>query len=403
MSKLTTKKKPPVLLLGGSSNTLSIARSLGRLGIDIYISVTEGNYASYSRFIKKNFVISDKKRVDEFWCELLLSNTNPMLHGCVIFPCNDDGIEFVANHRDQLATSYILDESIPDLQLKMLNKLDTLQLARQAGVGTPQFMAINAVDDIARINSKFEFPLIIKPQHSHLFQKAFPGKLFFVDSYEQMQARLHEVLAKDLKVILSELIPGPDNLLGSYYTYIDAQGRTLFHFTKKVIRRYPKNHGQGCYHITAWDQEIAEQGLQFFRGINFRGLGNVEFKRDQRDGKLKIIECNPRFTAAHELLVRCGMDVAEIIYKHLVGLPVPQIESYREGMTLWFPVRDFQAYRELRRQNELTFAAWLRSIAHQQVLPHFRLNDPLPTLATFAMALSEKLMGRPVNWRSRQV
>ena len=72
--------------------------------------------------------------------------------------------------------------------------------------------------------------------------------------------------------------------------------------------------GNACYHISSWEPEAADLGEKFFRGINLRGLGNIEFKRDLRDGKLKVIECNARFTAAQELLNRSGMDISEIIY-----------------------------------------------------------------------------------------
>ncbi|MCB0295601.1 MAG: carboxylate--amine ligase, partial [Calditrichaeota bacterium] len=148
-------------------------------------------------------------------------------------------------------------------------------------------------------------------------------KLFFVNNWEELEARLEQVLSHGLKVILSEMIPGPDTQLASYYTYIDKNGQLLFHFTKRVVRRFPKNNGQGSYHITEWVEEVAEIGKKFFLGVGLRGLGNVEFKKDLRDGQWKIIECNPRFTAAHEQLVRCGMDISLLIYNHLAGRPLP--------------------------------------------------------------------------------
>ena len=40
------------------------------------------------------------------------------------------------------------------------------------------------------------------------------------------------------------------------------------------------NRGGGCYHETKWLPETAELGRRFFTGIGFRGMGNIEFKRD---------------------------------------------------------------------------------------------------------------------------
>jgi predicted ATP-grasp superfamily ATP-dependent carboligase len=157
------------------------------------------------------------------------------------------------------------------------------------------------------------------------------------------------------------------------------------------MRRFPKNNGQACYHVTEWIPDIAEMGLNFFKGINFRGLGNVEFKRDLRDGKLKIIESNARFTAAQELLASCGMDISVVIYKHLAGLPVPQLNSYKQGLTLWFPHQDYLAYKELKELNEITFGKWAKSIARRHVMPHFKLADPLPTIVPFLSSLKNKI------------
>lgn len=392
--KTNQHQKPPVLILGGSSNALSVARSLGSRGISVYLSVLNQNCACYTKYAKKLFPIADKKSVSEFWADLMLGPKSAALHGSVLFPCNDDGIEFLANYRKELLQHYILDESNPELHLTLLNKRKTMDLTNALGLPTPRFIPVETEADLGNIDPNLMFPVIVKPQHSHLFQKAFnQKKLFFVHNAEELHMRLRQALDKQLMTIVTEFIPGPDSLLGSYYTYIDAKGNPLFHYTKKVVRRFPKNNGQGTYHITAWDSEIAELGLKFFRGINFRGLGNVEFKRDLRDNKLKIIECNPRFTAAHELLVRCGMDISLAIYNHLTGLPVPHLNSYKQGMTLWFPYRDFMAYKELKSLNEITLGQWLKSLIHtQQVVPHFRWLDPMPTLAPFLLSVKGRIL-----------
>ncbi|MCB0290992.1 MAG: carboxylate--amine ligase, partial [Calditrichaeota bacterium] len=140
-----------------------------------------------------------------------------------------------------------------------------------------------------------------------------------------------------------------------------------------------------------WVEEVAEIGKKFFLGVGLRGLGNVEFKKDLRDGQWKIIECNPRFTAAHEQLVRCGMDISLLIYNHLAGRPLPSLNGYKQNVTLWFPRRDYLAYKELKALNELSFWGWMKSIAKPQVLPHFRWSDPMPTLAPFWDSVKNRL------------
>ena len=73
--------------------------------------------------------------------------------------------------------------------------------------------------------------------------------------------------------------------------------------------------------------------------MGLRGLGNVEFKRDERDGELKLIECNHRFTAATGLLRAAGLDLPLFVYNQLTERQLPPVERYRPGMTMWYPMR----------------------------------------------------------------
>ncbi|PIE35365.1 carboxylate--amine ligase [candidate division KSB3 bacterium] len=390
--KKTSKTTPPVLILDGSHNALSITRSLGRRGIQVYNSLETHKHALFSRYCAKSFPFTNRATAQKFWGNLLLTKQGEQFFGSVILTCGDEGIEFVAHNRQALAQHFILDDSVPELQLAMLDKKKTLCMASALGISIPHFWDISTLDDLEAIASEVQFPAIVKPIHSHLFQQLTTSRKYFrADSQDELRTFLQKAFKLKLQVMICELIPGPDSLLGSYYTYLDATGRPLFHFTKKVIRRYPKNEGLGCYHSTDWNEELAELGLRFFQGIGFRGLGNIEFKRDERDGQLKVIEVNPRFTAAQELLVQAGIDIGVIVYNHLVGLPVPKIVSYNQNLRLWFPIRDFYAYLELREKREITFWGWIKSLMHRQVLPYFQWSDPLPTIRTFLISLKSYL------------
>src|SRR5207245_547909 len=134
----------------------------------------------------------------------------------------------------------------------------------------------------------------------------------------------------------------------------DVEGQPLVHFTKRKLRQYPVTFGWGCFHETAWEPEAAELGLRFFQGIGLRGLGNVEFKRDVRDGRLKLIECNPRLTAANELVRLAGHDFARLAYERAAGRDGPTMGSFREGLYFWYPFMDTRACLSLRRQRKLT-------------------------------------------------
>lgn len=374
-------KSIPVLLLGGEENSLSVVRSLTRHGVSVSLSAVQGCWALRSRHCAQRYIIPKGCDYKAFWGELLVGTLHPELHGTILFPCSDEAIEFIATNFHELNQKYRLDGHNADQQLAMLDKHKTLELAQLTGMPIPQYLKIEKPEDIEAIHTILDFPVIIKPIHSHIFQRTYHRKLLLIENYYDLRRKVREIINAGLEIMVCEFIPGPDDMLSSYYTYIDADGNHLFDFTKRILRRSPVNFGRGTYHITEWNPETAALGKKYFKGTGFRGLGNIEFKWDKRDGQLKVIEVNARFTAAQELLVRSGMDIAWIIYNHIIGKDVSQADGFREGMRLWNFADDFDAFRELHARGELSFVDWLRSIAHHQVLPYFSASDPMPAFS----------------------
>ena len=372
---------PAVILLDGEANALSVARSLGRRGVTVYSISSPSEYVRYSRYCHWLAVesgASDERESE--WREFLLGSSGEEHRGSILLACSDAALQFIAQNRQQLAERFLLDDSNPQAQLTMLDKLATYRSAVAAGVATPRFWTAGSLSEIAAVRPELVFPLIIKPLVSHLFFERFGRKFIEVQSYDELVQRFQSVSETDLELMLVEKIPGPDDLLCSYYTYLDHDGQPRFHFTKRVVRRFPVSMGTCCYHVTDWIPDLCPVGLRLFQHVGLRGLANVEFKRDPRDGVLKLIECNARFTAANALVTASGYDLAWYVYCRLTGRPEPRFGRFVRGRRLWYPRQDLRAFRELRRRGELSLPQWLWSLRHRKMLPFFRWDDPLPSL-----------------------
>lgn len=371
---------PPVILLGGAANALSVARSLGRQGIRVYALNEDAaavRFSRYCRRIRAPWAGSDEAT----WTRCLLGRATDRLRGAGLLACSDLAIEIIAEHRTVLAGKFRLDLSDVPAQRAMLNKLATYQTAVAAGVPTPRFWVVDNVRGVLDLRGELTFPLLVKPLLSHVFGERFGKKFLVAANFDQLREAYEKVSQAQIETMLVEMIAGPDSLLCSYYTYLDENGTPLFDFTKRIIRRYPVTMGDGCCHVTDRNPEVRDLALRLFRAAGLRGLANAEFKRDQRDGKLKLIECNARFTAADCLVAESGFDLGLFVYNRLLGRPQKPLEKYRTGLHLWYPVRDFKAFLELRRRGELTWLQWLRSVLHPCVWPYFRWDDPVPALA----------------------
>lgn len=380
---------PPAIIFGGNDNALSLVRALGARCIPVYVLNEPHADVQFSRYATR-IELSWSDPFPQAATRFLTGPDSDYLEGSVLLAASDEALDIIADHRSSLEQKFHLDLSNPTAQRMMLNKLSTYETAREANVPTPRFWEVESLHDIRGVREELVFPLIVKPKLSHLFQRKFGRKFLVVDDFDQLLDAYREVERHGIEAVLMEKIPGPDSLLCSYYTYLDEDGEPLFDFTKRIIRRFPTNMGLACYHVTDHVPEVKELAVRLFQHAGLRGLANAEFKLDRRDGQLKLIECNARFTAANGLVAKAGLDLSSLVYNRLVGLPLPPLDHYRDGLTLWDPARDLRACRELRRRGELSLTGWLRSVMRPHMFPAFSWRDPQPAL----VRLKRRLWGR---------
>jgi predicted ATP-grasp superfamily ATP-dependent carboligase len=142
-------------------------------------------------------------------------------------------------------------------------------------------------------------------------------------------------------------------------------------------------------------EEVIELGRRLLVGAGVRGVANVEFKRDARDGQLKLIECNLRFTAANELVRHAGIDLAALAYARVTGRPDPPLSGYRAGVRLWNPLPDVRSLVAHRRQGDLTVARWIASLLRPLHLPLWSWRDPGPSIRVVARRTRRLVARRP--------
>jgi predicted ATP-grasp superfamily ATP-dependent carboligase len=388
-------QRPAVILIGGEANALSVARELGRQGIQVFGLPADDSCVRHSRYYRRLVLpVAEPGGADGRVLRYLLSEETEPLQGSVLVACSDAGLKLVAEHRDELLKRYRLDLAHPPAQLLMLDKLSTYELARAAGVTTPRFWAVISRDDVVSLRDELVFPLMIKPRLSHVFEQRFGRKHVIVASFEDLIAYFNAAVDADVNVLLVEVIPGGDDLLASYFTYIDEHGKALCHFTKRVIRRHPAGMGAACYHVTGDVPEIVEPSLRLLATAGVRGMANVEFKLDRRDGQYKLIECNARFVASNALVAKAGLRLATFVYHRAIGEDAPLVTiSSARPLRLWDPLRDFAAFLQLRRAGQITLWQWLVSVMHRQHFAYFAWSDPGPTLSRLLNGLRRTLPG----------
>ncbi len=393
-NRLLSPTSPPAVILGGGGTALPVVRSLGDAGIPVYALGSHMDPVRHSRRCSQFVGLGREPGMQERWLEWLRSAPP----GSVLLPCEDEGLDLIARNRGMLLDLGLVPfEANDQVLLAMLDKHETYRLCAELGIEAPLSFRVRRQEDIAAALERISYPCALKPVHSHEFVRHFPGmKAFVVGSDDEMRGALAQTVGRGVEMIATEIIPGADDQFFSYYSYIDAEGNPLLHVTKRKLRQYPIHFGSGCFHTTNWDPEAAELGLRFFEGVGVRGLANVEFKRDARDGRLKLIECNHRFTAATGLLRAAGADLPLFVYNKLTHRPLPRVEGYDTDLTMWYPLRDLRAFLAYRREGEMTFGTWARSVGRRHHYPVGSLSDTRPALLNAVRVFSRLrgLLGR---------
>jgi D-aspartate ligase len=377
-------RAPPAVLLGGGNIALSAARNLAAAGVAVYALGHATDLVRWSRCRSAFIDVGAGKGVQERYLEWLERRVAP---GAVVLPCDDESLELVALRRARLvALDYRPIEANDDVLLAMLDKERTYAIARKAGIPAPRTVRIGSDADVERALAQISLPCALKPIHSHKFAQHFGAhrKLIRIREPADLERGLTAMRALEIEMLATEIIPGRDDEHVSYYSYLDERGQPLFHFTKQKVRQFPVAFGLACYQVTRWRPDAAQLGLKFFQAAGLRGVGNVEFKRDQRDGRLTLMECNHRFTAADMQVKAAGIDIPLLTYRRAAGQRAPRFDHFREGIWLWHFVEDLRALGAYRREGEWTTVGWARSLLHRQRFPVWRADDPLPSAVAAA-------------------
>jgi len=378
------------VVLGGRANALSAVRSLGQRSIEVTVldHGSEAWVAGKSKHCARYVAGPAGAPTSQWWLSWLEEHGRDQF----LLPCNDIALELIAENYDLLARRglrpVLLD---PAATLTALDKEATYARAREHGALVPATHELHEPSDIESALEVLGLPCAIKPLSTHRFWAALASGPPELDEWRRhakgavfhdagtLRAAAGRLVGAGVPALATEIVSGPDSNFCSYYTFIDHRGEPRLHFTKRKPRQYPIHFGDGTFHETRWQADVAAAGLAVLRAIGAKGICNVELKRRQHDGALVLIECNLRLTASDVLERRAGLDLAWIAYQAAHGLAEPVPASFDDGLHQWVPRADWRAYRSYRRAGELTTGEWLRSIAHSQVFPIFDHRDLGPT------------------------
>jgi predicted ATP-grasp superfamily ATP-dependent carboligase len=308
---------PAVVCEVGWVNGLGAIRSLGRTGVPV-IALDHRPWALGFRSRYSLPVLApDPLEDEEGFVASLLELGEALGRPAPIFPTHDEHLNSLARHRDELAGRFLFPFPGWDVLEPLQSKRYQLETAQRIGVAIPRTVHPRSLDEALAAAGEIGFPVLVKPSDNVVFKRLYRRQAFYCTQPSELEETFR--LVADYEPMLQEFVAGGDDCLWTLGAYVTPDGDALACFSGRKLRQTREHMGSARVGEAVWDDEVVESGLAMLRALGFHGIAQVEWKRDPRNGVLKLIEVNPRLWQWHGLTGACGVDVALTAYRHLVG------------------------------------------------------------------------------------
>ena len=140
---------------------------------------------------------------------------------------------------------------------------------------------------------------------------------------------------------------------------------------------------------------VHRQATDLLTRLGFRGIVDLDYRFDPRDGRYKLLDFNPRLGAQFRLFSdTAGVDVVVAAHLDLTGRAVPQ-GSPQLGRT--FLVENYDPIAALAyRRCGLDFRSWVTSLRAADELAWFAKDDLAP-FGLMCLWMGWRAMTRPLR------
>ena len=382
---------PPAVVLPVSGGTgLGIVRNLGSLGIPVIAMDSEPAALGLASRYAIPLTCHDPRRSSE---EALIQDLErlgaALPQRAVLFPAFDDHVWAFSRHAERLQRHYLLPQAGWDVMQRVADKEQQLQAALEAGVDLPLTAYVHGPEDLDRAAAGMRYPALFKPTQPQEMRRRFGYKVIpvptaadLVPAYER--ARVCGTL------ILQETVPGDDEAFYTCGVYQDASSRPLGVFVSRKVRQHPRGFGEARVAESDWVDEVAATTLHLLSELSFHGVSGTEYKRDPRDGRLKLMEVNARHWLHHPLATAAGINLSLIAYSDALGRPMEagrQVDGIR-WVDWSHEVPDSLA--ELAR-GEMSLRTCLSGLRNVQVDALCSIGDPAPAVRQLVNMVARRL------------
>lgn len=324
---------PPAVIAGAYRTGVLGVRTLVRHGVRATAFDSDSQLPGFRSVYGRAHLCPDPDTDPNGWMEFMIRLSEKMGGKPVLIPSADQFVSAIAAHATTLADHYTLSGGVR-LQGLLATKETQYELAAKHGMPLPRTRFVHSVEDVTAFANEAEFPCLLKPIHFREW-RAFPeghplyyAKIAIAKTPAELLKSWQLAAAVNPNTIAQEIILGDDTDKRVYLACYDSKSRRIANAMFRELRCNPLQFGPASVTEPVVDPETDEVCDTFLRRLGYSGICEIEMKRDSRDGRVKMIEANPRLTGGGDAAPYAGVDLCWIHYLDMIGKnPAPVAPS----------------------------------------------------------------------------
>jgi predicted ATP-grasp superfamily ATP-dependent carboligase len=373
----------PVVILELMFAGYGIARSLWPYNIPV-IGFSSGRFRppTHTRFVDQLVFFEDH--------DDLLAKLQSVAAECdrkpVLILTGDTYVNFAAKNIELLRSLFLIDFPEQHTVDLLLDKTAFSSFAKQHQLLIPQTEVVSQASEVEALKDQLTYPVIVKPyQKTKAWHQAKFPKGFMADDFEALQAVYEKIASIEPQVIVQEWVPGGDDQIAFCLVYYDKDHQCVAHFTGTKVRQWPVGKGSTSIARPLDDEWVSRESLQLFDLVKFTGLGSVEYKKHERNGKYYIIEPTVGRVNAQEYVATAnGVNLPLAAYTSLTGHPIQPKAQPKRPVAFIHEVSEISRIRYALKKKTLKLKDLFRSpVKGPRVYAYSTLRDPKVGMMVF--------------------
>jgi D-aspartate ligase len=371
---------PSVVVAGAYQTGIVLMRALARRGVPVSCIDSNPRMPGFKTVYGRAYQCPDPDERPREWVDFMLQLARKLGGRAALIPSSDRFITVVGDHAEELSSAFIFPRGSIAAQALLATKKRQYDIAASHSLAVPRTKFVSSVDKLEAFSSEARFPCLMKPVHFREWQHFPPGhplyfeKVAVASSAAELKAQYLLAAAVTPEVVLQEVIEGPDTAKLVYLSCYGRNGQRLGGCVMRQLRTDPIYFGSASVVEPVLDPEADHACDAFLRSLQYVGLCEIELKRDSRDGSLKMIEANPRYSVTADAAPYLGLDLGWLHYLDLIGADVSPVEPQMSDFRHIVLMRDFATFRSYLRAGLLTWKdlvhSYRRPVAFFDFDPH---------------------------------